>query len=215
VERKKKVVVTGGAGFIGSHLAELLVQRGYEVIIIDDLSSGKMANIENLIKKNKVQFFNGSVTDLSLLQTIFRGAQSVFHLAAVVSVSRSIGSPLNSHEVNLTGTLNVLVAARDNGLKKVVFSSSAAVYGDNPVLPHTEIMVPNPLSPYGVTKLAAEYYCRVFQQVYGLPTVCLRYFNVYGPRQDPNSEYAAVIPKFIQRASEEKPIIIYGDGEQT
>jgi len=211
----KKVVVTGGAGFIGSHLAEELARRDYRVIILDDLSTGKVENIEDLLGKENVEFIKGSITDLPLLRELFRGVDYVFHQAALPSVPRSIENPQASHEVNVNGTLNVLLAAKENSLKKVLYTSSSSVYGDIPTLPKKEDMVPHPLSPYAVTKLAGEYYCQVFYQVYGLPTVCLRYFNVYGPRQDPNSQYAAVIPSFIKRALEGNPPIIFGDGEQT
>jgi len=211
----KKVVVTGGAGFIGSHLAEEVARRGYHVIILDDLSTGKVENIEDLLDKDNVEFIKGSITDPPLLQELFRGVDYVFHQAAIPSVPRSIENPQASHEVNVSGTLNVLLAARENSVKKVIYASSSSVYGDIPTLPKREDMVPHPLSPYAVTKLAGEYYCQVFHQVYELPTVCLRYFNVYGPRQDPNSQYAAVIPRFIKRALEGNPPIIFGDGEQT
>jgi len=212
---KKKVIVTGGAGFIGSHLAEGLVKRGYYTIIFDDLSTGKMENIEGLLKNSDALFIEGSVNNLSLLQEVFKDACYVFHHAALPSVPRSIANPIVSHEVNLTGTLNVLIAARDNAVKKVICASSAAVYGDTPALPKKEDMTPYPLSPYAVDKLAAEYYCGVFSEVYHLPTVCLRYFNVFGPRQDSDSRYSAVIPLFIKRVSQREPPIIFGDGEQT
>ena len=215
MRRMEKVLVTGGAGFIGSHLAEELARRGYHVIILDDLSSGKLENIGPLLGKDNAEFIQGSITDPPLLQKLFQGIDYVFHQAAIPSVPRSIENPSASHEANITGTMNVLLAARDNGVSKVIYASSSSVYGDTPTLPKKEDMPPNPQSPYAVTKLAGEYYCRVFQEVYGLPTACLRYFNVYGPRQDPNSQYAAVIPKFIQRVSEGKPPIIFGDGEQT
>ena len=211
----KKVIVTGGAGFIGSHLAEELVRRGYYVTILDDLSTGKMDNIEGLLSKKNVDFIRGSITNFSLLSELFQNAQYVFHQAAIASVPRSVDSPQSSHEANITGTLNVLLSARDNHVNKVIYASSSSVYGDAPTLPKREGMIPDPLSPYAVTKLASEYYCQVFHQVYGLPTVCLRYFNVYGPRQDPNSQYAAVVPMFIKRSCEGNPPIIYGDGEQT
>jgi len=213
--RRKRVALTGGAGFIGSHLAEELARRDYYVIILDDLSTGRMENIEELVKKGKIEFIRGSITELPLLEKLFQSIDYVFHQAAIPSVPRSIDNPLASHEVNITGTLNVLLAARDNGVRKVLYASSAAVYGDTPTLPKREDMPPNPKSPYAVTKLAGEYYCRVFQRVYGLATVCLRYFNVYGQRQDPKSQYAAVIPRFIKRVSEGNPPIIFGDGEQT
>jgi UDP-glucose 4-epimerase len=174
-----------------------------------------MGHLAAFLKRAGAEFIQGSVTDLPLLQKHCRGTQYVFHLAAVPSVAQSINSPLNSHEANLTGVLNTLLAARDNQVKKFIFASSAAVYGDNPVLPLKENMVPNPLSPYAVAKLAGEYYGNVFHQVYGLPTVGLRYFNVYGLRQDPQSAYAAAIPKFILQISEGKVPVIYGDGEQS
>ena len=211
----KKVIVTGGAGFIGSHLTELLLSRGYHVIIIDDFSTGKMANIEPLLKSIKVDFIQSSITELPLLQNLFQGVDFVFHQAALSSVPRSIEDPLSTNKVNITGTLNVLLAARDNNVKKVIYASSSSVYGDTPTLPKREDMVSNPQSPYALTKLMGEYYCRVFHQIYDLPTICLRYFNVYGPRQDSDSQYAAVIPIFITKLSQNKPPIIYGDGEQT
>jgi UDP-glucose 4-epimerase len=211
----KKAMVIGGAGFIGSNLAELLSNEGYHVIILDDLSSGKMANIEVLLKKSNTDFIQGSITDLPLLQRLLKGVDYVFHQAAIPSVPKSIENPMLSHEVNVTGTLNVLLAARDGGVKKVIFASSCAIYGDISTASVREDMAPLPNSPYAVTKLADEYYCGVFHRIYGLQTVCLRYFNVYGPRQDPNSEYAAVIPKFIRRALDGNPPVIFGDGEQT
>jgi len=152
---------------------------------------------------------------LPLLQELFHEIDFVFHLAAIPGVPMSLENPSASHHANITGTLNVLLAARDNKVRKVIYASSSSVYGDTPTLPKTEAMLPSPQSPYAVTKLAGEYYCRVFHQVYGLPTVCLRYFNVYGPRQDPNSQYAAVIPSFIKRSCEGSPPVIFGDGEQT
>ena len=210
-----KVVVTGGAGFIGSHLAKELVRLGYKVFIIDDLSTGKLENIEDLLKENSVDFVQGSITDLPLLQNLFKDAKYVFHQAALARVPRSIEDPLTTNEVNIKGTLNVLLAARDNGVRKVIYASSSSVYGDTPTLPQKEDMPPNPLSPYALTKLAGEYYCNIFRQIYGLSTVSLRYFNVYGPRQDPHSQYATVIPAFIGRISQNLPPVIYGDGEQS
>jgi len=212
---REKVVVTGGAGFIGSHLAAELVRRGYRVVILDDLSTGKMANIEPLLGKEDVEFIRGSITERPRLPQLFAGVHYVFHLAAITSVPRSLISPEATHEVNASGTLNVLLAARDNAVRKVIYASSAAVYGDTPALPQREDMPPQPQSPYAVSKLVGEYYCAVFHRVYGLPTVSLRYFNVYGPRQDPAAEYAAVVPQFISRVLPGKPPIIYGDGEQT
>jgi len=211
----EKIVVTGGAGFIGSRLAEELANRGYYVIILDDLSTGRMENIADVLAGGKGEFIQGSIADVPLLQRLFQGVLYVFHLAAIPSVTRSIENPQASHEVNATGTLNVLSAARDDGVRKIIYASSSSVYGDTPTLPKREEMLPNPQSPYAVSKLTGEYYCRVFQEVYGLPSVCLRYFNIYGPGQDPESPYAAVIPKFIRRIYEGNPPVIFGDGEQT
>ncbi len=205
-----KAIITGGAGFIGSNLAEVL-SRDNEVIIVDDLSTGNEANIRGF----EIELVKGSVTDLDLLRKVFKGADYVFHQAAIPSVPRSIKDPVSTNEANVTGTLNVLIAARDCSVKKVIFASSSSAYGDTPELPKREDMNPNPLSPYAVTKLVGEYYCNVFDDVYDLKTAALRYFNVYGPKQDPYSDYAAVIPKFIKRIQEGKPPIIYGDGNQT
>jgi UDP-glucose 4-epimerase len=174
-----------------------------------------MENIQHLLDEGNLNFVRGSITDLALLQKFFSDADYIFHQAAIPSVPRSIKNPLASNEVNVTGTLNVLSAARDQGIKKVIFASSSSVYGDTPNLPKREDMTPNPQSPYAVTKLAAEYYCRVFTDVYGISTICLRYFNVFGARQNPDSQYAAVIPKFIKAIKEGKPPVIFGDGEQT
>lgn len=211
----EKVVVTGGAGFIGSNLAERLVTLGYYVVVVDDLSTGKAGNISGLVGKDNFQFVRGSILDLPVLQDVFRGVTYVFHQAALPRVQRSIDHPLTTNEVNVTGTLNVLVAARDNRVRKLVFASSSSVYGGARVNPQTEDLPPNPLSPYAITKITGEYYCNVFRNLYGLPTVCLRYFNVFGPRQDPTSEYATVIPAFVSRILLGKPPIIHGDGEQT
>jgi len=211
----KKVVVTGGAGFIGSHLAEELAGRGYHVIILDDLSTGRMKNIENLLKKENAEFIQGSITDLPLLRKLFQNVEYVFHQAALSSVPRSMEDPLTTNEVNIKGTLNVLMAARENRVRKVVYAASSSVYGDALALPQKEDMPPNPLSPYALTKLVGEYYCRIFHQLYSLPTVCLRYFNVYGSRQDPRSQYAAAVPAFAERVSRNLPPIIFGDGEQS
>jgi UDP-glucose 4-epimerase len=212
--KSKRVVVTGGAGFIGSHLAAGLAGLGYDTVILDDLSSGRQENAEGLSKKG-IELIEGSVTDLELLRDVFRDTRYVFHQAALPSVPRSIEDPLAAHQANLTGTIKVLIAARDNRVRKVIYASSSSVYGDSATLPKQEDMPPRPLSPYAVTKVAGEYYCQVFSQVYNLPTVCLRYFNVYGPRQDPYSQYAAVIPGFLRRLSVGMPPVIFGDGEQT
>ena len=209
-------IVTGGAGFIGSHLCEGLFGEGHDVVVVDDLSSGRMERIEVIRQEypNTV-FRKGSITDLAFLQDTFCGADGVFHQAAFVSVPGSIDDPLANHTVNMTGTLNVLIAARDAGVRKVVAASSAAIYGNRPGLPKREDDPVDPLSPYALAKLTGEYYGKLFTNLYGLPTVFLRYFNVYGPRQDPHSDYAAVIPKFIDRLSMGDAPLIFGDGEQT
>lgn len=209
-----KMLVTGGAGFIGSHLAEEL-SKDNEVIILDNLSTGRKENIKDLVKKTNVKFVKGSMTDLALLQDIIGDVDYVFHQGAIPSVPRSIERPFASNDANINGTLNVLIASKEAGVKKVIYASSSSVYGDAPEMPKKEDMIPNPLSPYAVTKIAGEYYCKVFQEVYGLKTVSLRYFNVFGQRQDPTSEYAAVIPKFITSILNNKPPTIYGDGEQS
>ncbi|RJQ39012.1 MAG: SDR family oxidoreductase [Dehalococcoidia bacterium] len=210
-----KTVVTGGAGFIGSHLVDELVNRDHRVTIIDDLSSGKESNIARHLKEGKATLIIDSVTSLSRLESAFSGAKYVFHLAAIASVPKSLTDPRLTHEVNATGTLNVLLAARRSKVKKVVFASSAAVYGDTGEAPQHEDILPNPKSPYAVSKLAGEYYCTVFSQAYDLPTAVLRYYNVYGPRQDPNSEYSGVISKFLTSVLKNKPPEIFGDGEAT
>ncbi len=211
----KKVIVTGGAGFIGSHLAEKLAGQNYQVIILDNLFSGKLENIEGLLGEKNADFHRGSITDLPLLQKLFQGAEFVFHLAALTSVPASIEDPLTTNEVNITGTLNVLTAARDNGVRKVVFASSCALYGDASASPQKEDTPPNPISPYALTKMVGEYYCHLFRRIYGLSTVCLRYFNIYGPRQDSQSQYAAAVPAFIERTFQNLPPVIFGDGEQS
>jgi UDP-glucose 4-epimerase len=210
-----KYLVTGGAGFIGSHIVEALAQQENEIVILDNLFSGNIANIQPFLKEKKIAFVQGSISDLPLLRHILDDVDGIFHEAAIASVQQSILDPINTQEVNSTGTLNVLIAARDCGVKKVVFASSAAIYGDNPFLPIREDMIPMPLSPYAVAKLSGEYYGSVFSQLYGLQTVSLRYFNVFGPRQDPGSEYSGVISKFIALVRQGKPITIFGDGEQT
>ena len=210
-----KVVVTGGAGFIGSHLAEELARRNFHLTIVDNLSTGKIENIESLLKLGNVKFIEGDIGDLPLLQKLFQGVTYVFHQAAIPSLSKSIENPLASHEANLTGTLNVLIAAKGSGVRKVIYASSSSVYGDTPSLPKKENLKPQPKSPYAVTKIAGEYYCQIFHRVYRLLTVCLRYFNVYGPRQNSDSQYAGVVSTFISRVCRKNPLIIFGDGELT
>lgn len=211
--KNKKVIVTGGMGFIGSHLTERLLEDN-EVTVIDNESTGKIENIKHLFEHENLTVIKGSIIDLNLTE-IFKGKDYVFHLAAIPSVPRSIKDPFSSNEANVTGTLNVLIASKDAGIKKVIFSSSSSVYGDTPTLPKKEDMPINPISPYAITKATGEMYCKVFQELYNLPTVCLRYFNVFGPRQDPNSQYAAVIPKFIISIMNEESPVIYGNGEQS
>lgn len=209
-----KVAITGGAGFIGSHLAHTLI-HDHEVIVLDNLSTGRRMNIEHLSSMPDFHFIEATITDLPLLRSICDDVDVIFHQAAYVSVPGSVHDPMISHEVNGTGTLNVLIAARDAHVRKVIVASSAAVYGDSPVVPKREEMTPDPKSPYAVSKVTGEYYCRIFTELYDLPTVCLRYFNVYGARQDPHSPYAAVIPSFLSRLLKGERIIIHGNGEQT
>jgi UDP-glucose 4-epimerase len=210
-----RFVVTGGAGFIGSHISEALVNRGDEVVILDNLFSGRMENIRHLVDLPAVTFVNGSVTDQALLLKACKDVDGIFHEAAITSVPRSVKDPLASNEANVAGTLNVLVAAQKCGIKKIVYASSSSVYGDTPTLPKREDMVPNPKSPYAITKMTGESYLNVFHELYGMDTVSLRYFNVFGPRQDPHSEYSAVIPKFITKIMRHESPVIYGDGSQT
>jgi UDP-glucose 4-epimerase len=207
----KKVIVTGGLGFIGSHLVEALVEKN-DVTVIDNQSTGKLENIEHLDACPEV--VEGDVAALNLAE-IFDGGDYVFHEAALPSVQRSIDEPLMSNHSNATGTLKVLIAAKESGIQKVVYASSSSVYGDTVELPKREDMCLAPKSPYAVTKAAGEFYCTVFQEVYGLRTVSLRYFNVFGPRQDHRSGYAAVIPKFIAALLNNSPPTVYGDGEQS
>jgi nucleoside-diphosphate-sugar epimerase len=208
-----KALITGGAGFIGSHLAELLVESGAEVRVLDDLSSGNIDNLSHI--SEHIDFIQGSITDLAMVQKAAEGIELIFHHAALVSVPASIEQPIDNHERNLTGLLNVLLASRDANARRLVFASSAAIYGNNPENPKREDMLPDPVSPYAAAKLSGEHYCRVFSQVYGLETVVLRYFNIFGPRQSPNSPYAAAIPKFAESALKGHPITVFGDGEQT
>jgi len=212
--KNKKIAITGGAGFIGSNLTRALAQDN-EVIVIDDLSTGNLKNIRDLIDNQTITFVKGSITNLSLLQKIFKNVDYIFHEAAFASVTKSIKDPIYSNQVNITGTLNVLVAAKDNNIKKIIYASSSSVYGDTPTLPAIEEMKPCPLSPYAVSKITGEYFCQFFTSNYDLSTISLRYFNVYGLRQDPSNEYAAVIPIFIANVLNDKSLIIYGDGEQT
>lgn len=206
-------LVTGAAGFIGSNIVEELVRRGETVRALDNLSTGRIANIQPFL--DRILFIQGDINDLAVVREAVEGADYVLHQGAIPSVPRSVAEPLLSHEANATGTLKVLLAARDAGVRRVVYASSSSVYGDSPTLPKQEDMPTKPQSPYAVNKLAGEEYCKVFAHVYGLPAVALRYFNVFGPRQDPKSEYAAVIPAFIAAALAGRRPMIYGDGQQT
>lgn len=206
-------LVTGGAGFIGSHLVEALLKQGHQVRVVDNFSTGKQENLAPFM--DDIELHKISITDFDALSVAMQGVDYVFHEAAIASVPRSIDDPKTCHDVNVTGTFNVLCTARDAGVKRVVYAASSSAYGDIEGEFKHEEMPPRPLSPYGAAKLAAEYYMQVFYEVYGLETVALRYFNVFGPRQDPNSEYAAVIPKFAIKLINDESPIIFGDGLQS
>lgn len=209
--------VTGGAGFIGSHIAARLLQDGHHVRVIDNLATGNRENLNFLqqLAPDRVHIHEVSITQAEALSAILAGVDTVFHEAALPSVPRSVANPIETHEHCVTGTLNLLIAARDAGVRRVVYAASSSAYGDADADFKVETMTPKPISPYGAAKLAAEYYCQVFYHAYGLETVCLRYFNVFGARQDPNSQYAAVIPLFITAMLQGKSPVIYGDGEQS
>lgn len=208
-------IVTGGAGFIGSHIASKLLELGHEVRIIDNFSTGRRENLERLTGHPNLTVIETSITDLDALHDAFEGADYVFHQAALPSVPRSVEDPLTTHEHCVTGTLNVLIAARDAGVKRVIYAASSSAYGDVEGEYKVETLPPEPISPYGAAKLFGEYYAKVFYEVYGLETVALRYFNVFGPWQDPTSEYAAVIPIFINRMLKGESPIVHGDGLQS
>ena len=210
---KRLYLVTGGAGFIGSHIATRLIRDGHRVRILDNFSSGKLENLSEI--KDEIEIIRGDIRDAAAVRDAIGGVEIVFHEAALGSVPRSVADPLTTHETNITGTLNVLLAARDAGVRRVVYASSSSVYGETPVLPKIEDMHPHPLSPYALSKLTGEHYLSVFNKVYGLESVSLRYFNIFGPRQDPESEYAAVIPKFVTALLEGRSPTIYGDGLQS
>jgi len=207
------VLITGGGGFIGSHLAERLCRASQPVRVLDNFSTGRRSNLAPF--QDAVELVEGDMTSYERVHRAVRGCEIVFAIAALPSVPRSIQDPLTSHAANVTGLLNVLLAARDEGVRRVIFASSSSVYGSNPDLPKHEDARPMPISPYAVAKLAGEGYCRSFGEVYGLHTTAIRYFNVFGPRQDPQSQYAAVIPKFIQALHRGERPVVYGDGEQS
>jgi len=206
-------LITGGAGFIGSSIARALLARGDRVRVIDNFFSGKRENLADIA--GDVELIEGDIRDEDALARAVRGVEVIFHEAAIPSVPRSLADPIASHEANATGTLKVLAAAKKGGVRRVVYAASSSAYGDTPTLPKVETMRPSPLSPYAVAKLAGEHYCSVFAGAYGLETVSLRYFNVFGPRQDPASEYAAVIPRFITAALAGKGVTVFGDGTQS
>lgn len=208
-----RALVTGGSGFIGSHIVQRLVESGHKVRVVDDFSTGKRENLDAVARD--VEIITGDVRDRAAMDKHAAGCEVIFHQAAVVSVPYSVEHPEETHAVNIQGTLNVLMAARKHGARRVVFASSAAVYGDEPTLPKRESMIPDPISPYGVEKLTSEHYLRAFARLYGLETVALRYFNVFGPRQDPSSPYSGVISVFVNRILADKPLDIFGDGKQS
>ena len=209
----KSCLVTGGAGFIGSHLTHALLERGCAVRVLDNLSTGHLDNLSGVL--DRIEWVEGDVTDLATVRRAVAGVDVVFHEAALASVTRSVEDPIATHETCATGTLNVLVAAKDAGVRRVVYASSSSVYGDTPTLPKVETMVPSPMSPYAAAKLAGEGYMSAFTKVYGLECVSLRYFNVFGPRQDPKSPYSAVIPLFATAMIAGHAPTIFGDGEQS
>lgn len=208
-----RYLVTGGAGFIGSNTVDELVRRGHSVVVLDDLSSGKEDNLADL--RNKITFIKGSITDIEVVRKAMHEAEYVLHLAARTSVPRSVKDPIETNKINIDGTLNVLVAAKELKVKRVVFAASSSAYGETPTLPKVETMQPQPISPYGVTKFVGELYGQTFGRCYGLENVSLRYFNIFGPRQDPSSPYSGVLAKFCTAFLEETQPVVFGDGEQT
>ena len=207
------VLVTGGAGFIGSHIVDALLARGARVRVVDNLSTGHLRNLEAV--KGKIEFIEGDLADESVARRAVDDVELVFHEAALPSVPRSVSNPRETHLASVEATFNLLLAAKEKGVRRVVYAASSSAYGDQPTLPKIESMRPEPLSPYAAAKLVGEYYCQVFTRSYGLETVCLRYFNVFGPRQDPGSPYSGVISQFVDRLRKGQRPIIYGDGEQT
>lgn len=210
---KRLYLVTGGAGFIGSHIAERLLRDGHNVRVLDNFVAGKEENLAQI--GGEVDLVRGDIRDPQVLADAMKGVYVVFHEAALGSVPRSVADPVTTHDVNITGTLNVLLAARDAGVRRVVYASSSSVYGETKELPKVEEIKPQPLSPYALSKLAGEHYIKIFNHVYGFEAVSLRYFNIFGPRQDPESQYAAVIPRFITALQTGKQPVIYGDGMQS
>ena len=210
-----RVLVTGGAGFIGSNLTEALLKQGHSVRVLDNFSTGKRENLVFDEGYSTLEIIEGDITEYQICQSAMKAVEFVFHQAALPSVHQSVEDPLTSNRVNVEGTLNILLAARDAGVKRVIYASSCAIYGDDPSLPKKEDMAPHPLSPYALQKYIGERYCRLFSQLYRLETVSLRYFNVFGPKQNPDSVYAAVIPRFIDALFEGRSPVVFGDGEQS
>jgi len=208
-----RFVITGGAGFIGSNTVDELVRRGHSVVVLDDLSSGKAENLAEI--RNKITLIKGSITDIEVVRKAMHEAEYVIHLAARTSVPKSVKDPIETNRINIDGTLNVLVAARDAKVKRIVFAASSSAYGETPTLPKVEKMEPQPISPYGVTKYVGELYAKTFGRCYGLENVSLRYFNIFGPRQEPSSPYSGVLAKFCTAFLEDTQPVIFGDGEQT
>ena len=208
-----RYVVTGGAGFIGSNTVDELVRRGHSVVVLDDLSAGREDNLAEI--RNKITFIKGSITDIEVVRKAMHEAEYVMHLAARTSVPRSVKDPIETNKINIEGTLNVLVAAKELKVKRLVFAASSSAYGETPTLPKVETMQPEPISPYGVTKFVGELYGQTFGRCYGLENVALRYFNIFGPRQDPGSPYSGVLAKFCTAFLEGTPPSVFGDGEQT
>ena len=211
-------LVTGGGGFIGSHITERLLSEGQDVRVVDDFSTGRRENLEFVAGSSRwgrLEVLPGDITDMDLARRATKDVEFVFHQAAIPSVPRSVADPAASNAANVTGTLNLLIAARDAGVKRFIYASSSSVYGESPTLPKVETMPPEPLSPYAISKLAGELYAKAFHRLYRFPTIGLRYFNVFGPRQDPGSEYAAVVPRFITAIARGGKPVIFGDGEQT
>ncbi len=213
MSNERLYLVTGGAGFIGSHLCTALVERGARVRVLDNLITGRRANLAHLA--GRIEFIEASITDEAATRQAAEGVSVIFHEAAIPSVPRSVKEPQLNHDANVNGTFNVLMAARDAGVKRVVYAASSSAYGETEELPKRETMLPAPLSPYAAAKLVGEYYCQVFTRVYGLDTVALRYFNVFGPRQDPTSPYSGVISKFVTSLLSGEAPVIFGDGEQS
>src|ERR1700719_1420733 len=208
-----RYLVTGGAGFIGSNTVDELVRRGHSVVVLDDLSSGKEDNLAEI--RNKITFIKGSITDIEVVRKAMHEAEYVLHLAARTSVPRSVKDPIETNKINIDGTLNVLVAAKELKVKRVVFAASSSAYGETPTLPKVETMQPEPISPYGVTKYVGELYGQAFGRTYGLENASIRYFNVFGPRQDPTSQYSGVLSRFMLAFLEDSQPVVFGDGEQT